>query len=179
MKRKIVIAIIVLIIIGLLTAFAISFIHKVSVKSHPQQSESIYNSKQDKFYIADFIPNKKSIQLKLRTGTVDLDTAWVEYSWYFKSNSFVTTKERSKVNWYNLCLKVKADNAKGFVWGFEFRDKNIGAIGGYDSMKNQQESTLNTIPDTLFIFFEEKNLNPDIGWMEPIVTDTITYFKKN
>jgi hypothetical protein len=183
MKQKITIGITVLLTLVLLSTFMYSFLHKISVKDHPRQSDSRYNSKLNKFYIADYIPNKAHIELKLRKGTVDLDTAWVEFPWYFEPNHFVTTKERLNENkWYNLCIKIKTrhsfNDLDDFVWNFEFRNKTIGAIGGFDLVNHQQASSLFSIPDTLYILFEEKNLSPGIGWKKPIVTDTIIYYKK-
>ena len=177
MKRKIIIVFIILIVVTLASTYIFSFLHKVEVKTNPRQSDTRLNSKNDSIYISDYVPNKNRIKLKLRQGYIDLDTSWVEYAWYFEPNNFETTKERMKVDWFNLCLKVKANNTSGFVWSFEFQKKNIGTIGGYDLMNNQQESTLNIIPDTLVIFIEEKNLQEDIGWKKPVVTDTIIYVK--
>ncbi len=168
------------IIIGLaiftgLCLFIISFLHKVSVKGHYEYSTSKSESKQNGFYLADYIPTVKTINLKLRKGVVVLDTTFAENAWYIKANNFISTLEKADTKGYNIAFKIKSVSMNEFVWGLDFKSNAFGQIGGFDIANNQYQSTIYDLPDTIRVFFEEKDF--EVGWQKPIVTDTIIYVK--
>ena len=158
--------------------FVISFLHKVGVKGQYQYSTSISESKKNGFYIAEYIPTEKTINLKLRHGTIVLDTAWAEFAWHMQANNFVSSKVKVNDKGYNIAFKIKSSSTDKFIYNLDFKSAPLGQIGGFNLINKQYESTIYSLPDTITVFLEEKNLSPDLGWLKPIITDTLTYIKK-
>ena len=113
-----------------------------------------------------------------RRDLMDFDSAWTEYKWVEHSNFIGSTLEKSGYG-FNIAFKIKSVTTASFIYDLQFISDSIGGIGGYNPLTKQHEGFLYTFPDTLKVLVEEKNPTDTIGWIKPIITDTIIYIKCN
>jgi len=156
-------------------------------KEHQSSSKS--ESIKDKFYVGSYTPNKRTIKL-LDSSIVEIPDAWVEHRWGYNLSWFFTESKEIR-NGYNFFIPASLekvlsnDSIRGWSLPYSLElDKRCTKYTRYPGIgysANESDSTgfrvfLDLLPDTIHFVVEEKK-NLDDGWLNAIVTDSLTFFK--
>ena len=121
--------------------------------------------------IVQYMPNKNSFVL-IDGTLLQVDTAWTEMSFIYNNGERVYDSRFGYI--FNVPFQKEVPNS--FTFSFELLDKSnqefTNGIG-----ENKCELRPKTLKDTLRIILKQKNPDKDIGWISPIITDTITFTK--
>lgn len=162
-----------LIIVLLLIGYLFHWVNKVSDKAegHFGSSETKDFSINNNLFISDYSCLNDTIIL-LDNRIVVIGNTWTEVMW-----SYHNKKPKDAEHFgYNLHIEYVGQN-DDFVFSFDLLDKNNQA---FTNGMPENDCILHpkSLRDTIEVVIEEKNPDPDIGWMEPIITDTLVLFRK-
>jgi len=169
---KIIKTISIILIVGL---FAAIFLHKLSISNtgSGHTSDSISQSRQDGFFINDYVPIKDACFLKFRPGKFFIDTAWTQYPWHWEPNNFITTKEKhSDDNYYCFCFKIRTENMKYHAFSLSLLTDRKAISFSYNINGVYSACPLKLL-DTMKVLVSERNTKDS----KDIITDTITFVK--
>lgn len=135
-------------------------------------SESKEASLKNGLYNSSYAPNKLTIEL-LDGSTVTIDTAWAESSWAFDGDAKPVIADSYG---YNFVIPIKKKEEKGFTFNLRLLNKDNEAFtNGIEASR----CILNPskITDKVDVIVVEKNPDKEIGWQQPLVTDTLRFLK--
>ncbi len=172
-KKKIAIGVGSFVVLCFASLYILDFLSHFTNKTEGSfgQSETRTEAISNDLFVIDYEPSKDTIVL-LDNRKVILGNAWAETIWSYRDRQ----PNIAEYFGYNLQLEFTGDNAD-FVFTFDLLDKEnqsfTNGIGRDKCVFNPTE-----LRDTIEIIVEEKNPEQDIGWMKPIVTDTIKLMRK-
>jgi hypothetical protein len=123
--------------------------------------------------VVEYIANKTIFNLI--DGTVmKIDTAWTEVSFTYKNGKRVLNDTYG----YHFSIPFMKQTPKIFTFSFELTDTtNRIFTNGMD--ENMTQLCPKILYDTMRVSLEQRNPDTSVGWMKPIVTDTIIFTKIN
>ena len=150
--------------------YLLNLIYKATDKSFFGQSETKAGSIKNDFFVTDYIPSKDTITL-LDGREIIIRQVWAETMWYYHDRH----PEKAENYGYNLQVEFTGSN-DDFVFSFDLLDKNNQA---FTNGMGHGKCILNPIQlyTSINIIVEEKNKQDTIGWMQPIITDTISLIR--
>ncbi|MEQ8683789.1 MAG: hypothetical protein RIE86_00790 [Imperialibacter sp.] len=156
-------------IISVLAFFGMDFICQLGTKCKncPQYSNSIEDSKNNGFFIAEYQPTKKYIKLLHYQDSVFFSNAWVESSWSINSD-ICLLKSKEKSDRFNITVEFNKQTDD-----FIFNLRGYGS--GFGLGTNSKTVTTSELTDTLTFTIVEKNPEPGIGWRAELQGSTIQF----
>jgi hypothetical protein len=121
--------------------------------------------------ILQYLPNKNTFEL-IDSTTLQIDTAWTEMSFTYKNGERIYDFRFGYI--FNVPFQKEVPNS--FTFSFELLDKsNQEFTNGIGEDKCELRPKI--LKDTLKIILEQKNSEKEVGWISPIITDTIVFIK--
>jgi len=88
-------------------------------------------------------------------------------------NIYKTNQSNSS---FNFRIPIRQIGTNRMLYSFKILDKSL-EYGSSGESENCKEISINKLENIIKVGFEQKNLNPNIGWKKPITTDTIIFRK--
>jgi hypothetical protein len=134
-------------------------------------SQSKEEAKKNGAEIVQYLPNKNTFKL-IDSTVLLIDTAWTEMSFTYKNGERFYDSQFGYI--FNVPFKKEVPNS--FTFSFELLDKsNQEFTNGIGEDKCELRPKI--LKDTLKIILEQKNTEKGVGWISPIITDTIVFRK--
>lgn len=136
-------------------------------------SQTKEKAKKNGAEIVKYLPNKNTFEL-IDSTTLKIDTAWTEMSFTYKNGERVYDSRFGYI--FNVPFQKEVPNS--FTFSFELLDKsNQEFTNGIREDKCELRPKI--LKDTVKIILEQKNPQEEVGWISPIITDTILFRKIN
>ncbi len=123
--------------------------------------------------IKEYVANKNNFLL-LDGTKIQLDTAWTESSFTYKDGKRILDTTYG----YHFSIPVKNSNLEKFTFTFGLSDTSnrvfTNAGPGKDGLTQLCPRYLY---DKIEVLLEQKNPDTALGWLKPIITDTIVFKK--
>jgi hypothetical protein len=121
--------------------------------------------------VVEYVPDKTKFNLLDRT-TMQIDTAWTEVSFTYKDGKRI----HDSAYGYNFAVPYKRADPESFSFNFGLADTTNRVF-----TNAREENACQLYPrylyDTIRVLLKQKSIDTSKGWMEPIITDTITFTK--
>jgi len=136
-----------------------------------EHSKSKEEAKANGSEVIEYLPNKSNF--KLLDGTdMRIDTAWTEVSFAYKNGDRILDSSTG----YTFSIPVKNNSIDKFTFTFSLVDK---ANQMFTNPGPSQDGLCQLHPKILFadikVVLEQKDIDTSKGWLNPIITDTITF----
>jgi hypothetical protein len=179
MKKKLKLILIVLGVSCIGAYFIMNFLCKLSVKCEncTQTSNTKEQSKENGFYLMNYKPLKKEVNLKNHDEKITFKEVWVESQWFYNSDNCLNTK-LEKQNGFNIVFEFKKSNKDKFLFSLTPTIKENIDITNSGMMETKKEIRLNELPDTLWIQIHEKNPKLELGWKKELTGELIGFVKQ-
>lgn len=172
-KNKIIFGLGTIGVLVIIIYLVLNFIFQVTNKTEGQfgHSKTKTEALKNDLYVVDYLPSKDTIVL-LNGRKIAIEKVWAETMWSYHDRH----PNKAENFGYNLQLEFQGDN-EDFIFSLQLLDEDNHA---FTNGMGQGKCVFNPkkLYDTISIIVEEKNPNRDVGWIEPIVTDTITLARK-
>lgn len=134
-------------------------------------SETKEEAKANGAIVMEYVPDKTNFNL-LDGTKMQIDTAWTEISFTYKNGGKVFDSTYG----YNFAVPYKREDPENFSFTFSLADTaNRMFTNGRE--KNACQLRPKYLYDKIQVLLEQKNTDTSKGWMQPIITDTITFTK--
>lgn len=179
MRKKIIIALIVLGVLGIGTYLVMNFLCEVGVKCKncTQTSNTKEQSQQNGFYLMDYKPLSPVIQLQNHDEQITFKDVWVESQWFYNSDNCLNTK-LEKRGGYNIVFEFDKSNQGTFLFSLSPVLNGIINETNGGIMETKKEIRLRELTDTLWLQIHEKNPKEGVGWKEELEGELIGFVKK-
>lgn len=179
MKKNRTILLMVLGVLVMGTYLVMNFFCEVGVKCKicTQTSDTKEDSQKDGFYLMDYEPLKREVDLKNHHEKITFTDVWVESQWFHNSDNCFNTRPEKRSG-YNIVFEFEKSNKGTFLFSLSpvingHIDKTNGGI-----MDTKKEIRLSALTDTLWLQIHEKNPNYGVGWKEELEGELIGFVKK-
>ena len=120
-----------------------------------------------------YLPNKDTFNLLDGTELI-LDTSWTEVSFSYRNGNRVLDSAFG----YHLSIPFKKEVPRIFTFNFELCDKSNQSFTNGIGEELCQLCPMK-LYDEMLVILEQKNTDSTIGWIKPIITDTIIFRRLN
>lgn len=132
-------------------------------------SNSTEASKNNGFFVSEYVPNKKFINLQ-DNSKITIPNAWLESNWCH-SYDWLLNRTKSKGNEYKFLIEFKFDLNETLTFSLKETNKETGYYS-YDPL-GAFAFPRNSIDKRIQILVEQKNIQ---GKKEGMVVDSIEFF---
>jgi hypothetical protein len=134
-------------------------------------SETEAEAKANGSVVIEYVPNKTNFNL-LDGTKMQVDTAWTEMSFTYKDGKriFDTTYG------YNFAVPYKRQDPESFSFNFALAD-TTNRVFTNGREENACQLHPRVLYDKMEVLLEQKNPDTSLGWIKPIITDTIVFTK--
>jgi hypothetical protein len=123
--------------------------------------------------VTEYLPDKTNVIL-LTGKKMRIDTAWAEISFTYKEGKKISDSTYG----YNFTIPFTEEvhTKYNFPFSFGLADSSNRMFTNGMGLKECQLRPIYLF-DTMKVLLEQKNPDTSLGWLKPIITDTITFVK--
>lgn len=132
-------------------------------------SETKEEAKDSNPQVLEYLPNKKLFHL-LDGTDMNVDTAWTEPSFTYHNGKRVYDGRYG----YNFSIPYKIKDPNKFTFVLSLADTTNQMFTNGMGANNCQLAP-KQLYDTMKVLLEQKDTDTSKGWLNPIITDTITF----
>ncbi|WP_462254870.1 hypothetical protein [Ferruginibacter sp.] len=136
-------------------------------------SETKEQAKANGSTVIEYVPDK--VTFDLLDGTqMKIDTAWTEVSFTYHNGNEILDSAYG----FHFGIPFKIKDEKSFTFNFQLLDTTNRV---FTNGRGRKICYLcpRTLHDTMKIILEQKTPDTSIGWLKPIITDTIIFTRIN
>lgn len=132
-------------------------------------SETKEEAKANGSSVIEYIPDKTSFDL-LDGTKMQVDTAWTEMSFTYHNGKRI----HDSTYGFHFSIPFKKQVAGSFTFSFSLVD-TTNRVFTNGTGENLSQLCPRHLYDNMQILLEQKSTDTSKGWMQPIITDTITF----